>query len=516
MKRAVLMCRVSTDEQANGYSLDIQEEKLVRYCLHQDILVDKVFREDHSAKDFNRPEFQRLLHYLKERKGQIDLLLVTSWDRFSRNARESYNMIDLLQNLGVNVQSVDSPIDFSDPTQKLMFAIHASMPEIDNDIRSRKVREGMYAAAKAGRWARKAPIGYKNTRDEKNKPIIVPSEDAKHIQYMFEQVALDIPQTTIIKRLNKKGFSITPSMMSRILRSPVYIGKVICKGEFGDSMEIHDGLHQPLITERQFYKVQRILEQRASRKGILKKKTQKEELQLRGVLMCPSCENPLTGSASRGGSGKKHHYYHCNYCKPVRFRADNAHEVLQEMFGEWTFNKEVQEIYDQVLAEVKGIKGVDTDLDRNKLIQEITTAQAKIQKARDAFLEDVIDAREFHAMKDMMQEKINDARRALEDLKGTYTGLKSKLKREITHLSNLQKVYTKAPVDEKVELLRSIFPSGIKFEGKNYRTDEVNPIVALSILKDNDFQKQKTRQLSPRLQLSRLVAPPGIEPGSKV
>jgi hypothetical protein len=37
MKKAILMSRVSSDEQAKGYSLDVQEETLKRYCENHDI-----------------------------------------------------------------------------------------------------------------------------------------------------------------------------------------------------------------------------------------------------------------------------------------------------------------------------------------------------------------------------------------------------------------------------------------------------------------------------------------------
>jgi DNA invertase Pin-like site-specific DNA recombinase len=49
---------VSSDEQAKGYSLDVQFESLTKYCLLNDIEVVKHYREDYSAKDFNRPEFK--------------------------------------------------------------------------------------------------------------------------------------------------------------------------------------------------------------------------------------------------------------------------------------------------------------------------------------------------------------------------------------------------------------------------------------------------------------------------
>jgi site-specific DNA recombinase len=65
-KRAALMSRVSSDEQAKGYSLGVQSEALENYCLRNDIEIVYSFREDHSAKSFERPEFKKFLEYLKK------------------------------------------------------------------------------------------------------------------------------------------------------------------------------------------------------------------------------------------------------------------------------------------------------------------------------------------------------------------------------------------------------------------------------------------------------------------
>jgi site-specific DNA recombinase len=58
MNSAYLYVRVSTDEQKRkGYSLPEQEDRLLKYCDHNNIQVKGIFREDFSAKNFNRPEW---------------------------------------------------------------------------------------------------------------------------------------------------------------------------------------------------------------------------------------------------------------------------------------------------------------------------------------------------------------------------------------------------------------------------------------------------------------------------
>src|SRR4030042_5197772 len=188
MKTAVIMSRVSSDEQAQGYSLGVQEEALTRYCEKNNISIIQKFCEDHSAKDFNRPEFTKFLTYARKHKDQIDYLLITSWDRFSRNITDAFLMIRTLKNLGITVQAIEQQTDMSIPENKAMLALFLAIPEIDNERRSIKIKGGMQASMKQGRWCMKAPRGYRNARDENNRPVIIPGNDAIYIKRVFEGI----------------------------------------------------------------------------------------------------------------------------------------------------------------------------------------------------------------------------------------------------------------------------------------------------------------------------------------
>ena len=78
-RKAILYIRVSTDEQAEkGYSLKHQQERLERYCEFQNIDVVATYQDDHSAKSFERPEFQNLLSNLIKKREAASLLLLPS------------------------------------------------------------------------------------------------------------------------------------------------------------------------------------------------------------------------------------------------------------------------------------------------------------------------------------------------------------------------------------------------------------------------------------------------------
>jgi site-specific DNA recombinase len=71
MRLAYLYVRVSTDEQKRkGYSLPEQEDRLLKFCESNHIEVKGIYREDFSAKNFNRPEWKQLVLGNKKRPIQ--------------------------------------------------------------------------------------------------------------------------------------------------------------------------------------------------------------------------------------------------------------------------------------------------------------------------------------------------------------------------------------------------------------------------------------------------------------
>ncbi len=75
--RAVVYCRVSTKEQAKNLSLPAQKKACIRFCRDQGWKVDRIFVErGESAKTAERTELKQLLSYCRERRGQLEVVVV--------------------------------------------------------------------------------------------------------------------------------------------------------------------------------------------------------------------------------------------------------------------------------------------------------------------------------------------------------------------------------------------------------------------------------------------------------
>src|SRR5215210_17337 len=108
MPKAVLYTRVSTEEQAkHGFSLEHQIKSLKNYCKSNDIIPLKHFEEDFSGKNFNRPKWQELRKFIKENKKDVEMVLFTRWDRFSRNMTEALTTIYEFKKINIELIAIE-------------------------------------------------------------------------------------------------------------------------------------------------------------------------------------------------------------------------------------------------------------------------------------------------------------------------------------------------------------------------------------------------------------------------
>lgn len=511
------MARVSSDEQAKGYSLNIQEENMRKWCEDRGVEVVKCFREDHSAKNFNRPEWKELKKYARINQKLIDMVLVTTWDRFSRNTTDAFNELHYFRNIGIEIQSIQQPIDFSIPESKVLLAIYLTLPEVDNDRRSMKIKEGIRAALKSGRWSRGAPIGYKNSRDENNKPIIVPNEKADCIRFAFKEISQGSSQQFVLKNLKQFGFTVSRNNLSLLLRNPLYVGKVRVPANETEPEEIVEGVHEPIIDYELFIKVQDILNKGYKDRNRKKENSAKPELPLRGILFCSNCGKKVTGSASRSKTGAKHFYYHCNYCKKERYRAEVANTSIESFFDELKFRKSAMSIYTDMLKLLSAERN-NTSMKKNDLKEvksQISILESRIDKLQNLLIDGAFTIQEYEKKKAQFQIKLDELKAYVLPPNSMDKETESKVERGINLLVNAKKIYQKADVVEKQKLLSSIFPENLEFSEQKCRTPRINQLLVLMLLVNRDLDEIKKGQLFKNLELSRPVESPGIEPGSK-
>ena len=512
MKRAILYIRVSTDEQADkGFSLASQEEYLRKYCSVNQLEIICLFREDHSAKTFNRPEFKRMLSFCKKNKADIDLLLFVKWDRFSRNTKESYQMIHEFQSLNIEVRAIEQPLDLTVPESKLMLAIYLASPEVENDRRSLNVFNGMRKARKEGRYMGPAPMGYKNTRDDKNKPIVAPNDKAQFIRLAFEEMSTgNFTQEEVRKRLNHRGMACSKNNFNKIIRNPFYAGRLFVPG-FKDETECFvKAAHEPIISEELFYKVQDVI--KGSRPLNTTKNTCRAEFPLRGFLRCCKCGKTLTGSTGLGKLKRKYYYYHCTKGCSEIYPTKRVHDAFEEVLRSVAAKKEMMDLFEQILKAYFEQTSDERTERMKKLQSQIDKNKERVNKALQMMLDGEIAAADYKSIKsryDDVNTTLIRQRASLELDNISYSG---KIGGSFNLLRNLDKFYNEASIDVKQKIVGLNFPEKLIYENGRIQTPKMNELLSLIMLEYSGLEHKKRDKEKIFFTLSPKVSLQGFKP----
>ena len=130
--------RVSTQDQ----SVARQMEALKKYN------IEKIYVEKISGKNTARPEFQRMMDFL--RAG--DELYVSEWSRLSRSTMDLLNTINTLSEKGVKVVSLKENFDTSTPQGKLILTVFAGLNEFERALILERQRDGIAIAKVQGKY----------------------------------------------------------------------------------------------------------------------------------------------------------------------------------------------------------------------------------------------------------------------------------------------------------------------------------------------------------------------------
>ena len=100
-KRAAIYARVSTDEQADGISIDTQLDAMRRYAAAQAFTVAYEFVEPHTGTTYHRPELDKICELA--RRGEINALIVFQNDRFTRKVVHGDLLREEMWTAGVDI-----------------------------------------------------------------------------------------------------------------------------------------------------------------------------------------------------------------------------------------------------------------------------------------------------------------------------------------------------------------------------------------------------------------------------
>jgi len=490
MKKVILYTRVSTDEQADkGYSLKHQIDTLRKYCELKGYEVVNHFQDDFSAKTFNRPEWIKLEKYCRANKKNIDTILFTKWDRFSRNIEASLTTIRKFKEFGIVLNSIEQPLDLSNSDNKIMLSLYLTIPEVENDKISSRTREGSRRALKEGCFIYRAPFGYEATRINNNATLKPHETKAEIVKYIFEEFSKGIYTQKEIRSLvwDKFRVKLSRSNVNELLRKKVYIG-LITVPEYGSESEYHtEGIHPAIVKKEVFYKVQDILDGKRNKPQTYSNINSK--FPLRGRINCANCGKPLTASSSKGRK-KYYDYYHCHTPCQTRFTVNEVHTALAEYLENISVDRDLVPVLESIFKNIfaKNQSGIAREISRLQSSNE--ELKNKINLAEERLFNGELPIDVYNNVKARFEATIIDNNNTIKSKKAQVKDSIKLVERGLMLLSNLKDTYINGSLKNKGIIIDSIFPNKIDYDGNKVSNRKPNDIYKL-ITKDKSNEGNK-------------------------
>lgn len=302
--------------RGEGETLARHEKTLYDLANRLKIQIGHIFREIVSGETIAaRPIMQELLSQIEQ--GLWDAVMVMEVERLARG-----NTIDqgiIAQTFQYSNTKIITPAKTYDPNNEFdeeYFEFGLFMSRREYKTINRRLQYGRLASVKEGKYVgNQAPYGYDRVKIENDKGYtLMPNANAEIVKMIYDLYANHEMGTVLIaKKLNSlqikplKKETWSSSSIRDILINPVYHGKVrwnwrkankkIVDGQMtisrprsiSDSV-IYDGLHEAIIDDETYNKVQEIMSSHPP-KSIPGGKTIQNPLA--GLIVCGKCGNRL-------------------------------------------------------------------------------------------------------------------------------------------------------------------------------------------------------------------------------
>ena len=368
------------------------------------------FADDgYTGTNFHRPQFAAMME--KVRHGEINLICVKDFSRFSRDYIETGNYLECtFPFMGVRFISINDGYDSDDykgTTGGLEVVMRSIIYAAYSKDLSVKTTTAKIQMMKQGKYVGGyAPYGYVLHPEIRNKLKLDP-EAAEVVRRVFDealegrntsQIALGLNDDNIPtpgqyfkgKHPDKKKFSYmsdkiswTASMVYKIIINYVYTGATVGRRQkssgVGSRKRIRleqedwivvEGMHEAIVSKEEFELAQAVI-----RGGVKKPKRNPHYYPLKGLVCCGNCKRALTRRKNRNVRG---YFYQCTHSTNDR---DTECPVGERYSEAWLENAAYNAIGQMLsLAEKKAVKNHEISKRRKSAISGCADTIRNLQK----------------------------------------------------------------------------------------------------------------------------------------
>ena len=236
-------CRVSTDNQKEEGTIQIQEHALKEHAEAKGYTIVEIFKDEGVSGGLElRPALSQMIDCLEERQD-VDGVLIFKLDRLARDLYIQEHLFKKFEVLGKSLYSIKEPhLDSDDPMRKAFRQFMGIVSELEKAFITMRLSGGRINKARKGGYAGgSTALGYR----AKNKELEIDDKQAATVKLIFKmrrqkhmgfsEIARELNQKAISTARNGKWYA---STVKYILENPIYRGIVRYKDKESINREL--------------------------------------------------------------------------------------------------------------------------------------------------------------------------------------------------------------------------------------------------------------------------------------
>ncbi len=473
--KAVILVRVSSREQKEGYSIDAQLTRLRKYCEQKELEVIKEFVIVESSTRGEREKFYEMINFIKKQKETINLVC-DKVDRLQRSFKEM-PIIDELRRSGklilhffVEGQILDAN---SNSSQIMAYQMYIMMAESYTNSISDNVKRSFEKMRQEGKITGTAPIGYLNKNDGRGKTdIILDPDRAFLVKRIFEEYSTglyslkEIRKKTIewnLKNKTKSNTYLSVSQIDKLLKNKFYYGVATYKGQD------YKHIYPHIIDKDLFDKCDDVRNGRHRNRS----NTTKTDFIFKGMIKCKNCGCTVTPELKKG----KYVYLRPNSkpgCTCKQINETVALKEVEKVLNSMEFPPELLEKLNSILKNSIESKNEYSSSLMKKLTADLDKIKIQLDKNRRYLLNESITENDFKQNKYELLVEEDNIKAQIAKLNDANDDFEITVKYLLDVASRSYSLFKSSGIDVKRKILKLVFPN-FYLDGQNLSYDIRKP-----------------------------------------